>query len=73
MRDRRYGYEGDPAFNHKNLVDIVENIKPTCLIGAVGVAPGCFDKGVVDMLMKVRPRHRVPSTALRQPHVRPKK
>eukprot|EP00947_MAST-08B_sp_MAST-8B-sp1_P005587 g5587.t1 len=40
-------------YNPKDLVAVVEDVQPSCLIGAVGVAPGCFTKPVIAALMKV--------------------
>jgi len=43
---------GQPAFDLKSLESIVANIRPTCVVGAVGVAPDCFTKGVIEALVK---------------------
>jgi len=45
--------KGKPTFECKTLTSVIENTETTCLIGAVGVAPGCFDKGVIEALVKV--------------------
>lgn len=42
---------GEPSFDSKDLVKVVEHVKPSVLVGAVGVAPGCFTKAVIDALM----------------------
>ena len=41
------------GFNPRDLVAVVEHVHPSCVVGAVGVAPGCFTKEVVDAVMKV--------------------
>ena len=35
---------GKPDFDSTDLVECVKRLKPTCLIGAVGRAPGCFNQ-----------------------------
>ena len=42
----RYAQVGQPTFDSTDLVQCVRHIRPTCLIGAVGVAPGCFTRQV---------------------------
>lgn len=48
---------GEPSYDSKDLVQVVEHVKPTVLVGAVGVAPNCFTKDVIDALMKVNTEH----------------
>lgn len=50
---KEFAVVGKPAFESKTLASIIENTKTTCLVGAVGVAPGCFDKSVIEALVKV--------------------
>merc|ERR1719321_2585889 len=50
---REFAMKGKPTFECKTLASVIENTKTSCLIGAVGVAPGCFDKGVIEALVKV--------------------
>jgi len=38
----------------QDLVSIVKNLKPDVLIGAVGVAPNCFSKEVVEAMLEVQ-------------------
>jgi malate dehydrogenase (oxaloacetate-decarboxylating)(NADP+) len=45
--------KGKPTFDCKTLPQVIENTGTTCLAGAVGVAPGCFDKSVIETLTKV--------------------
>ena len=42
-------------------------VKPTCLIGAVGRDPGCFDKCIVEALVRVNPSRRPVIFALSNP------
>jgi malate dehydrogenase (oxaloacetate-decarboxylating)(NADP+) len=53
-----YGYTGKPAFPHggDNLAEIIAELKPSCLVGAVGVAAGCFTKPVVESLVSADDR-----------------
>jgi malate dehydrogenase (oxaloacetate-decarboxylating)(NADP+) len=50
---KEFAHVGKPDWDHKTLPGIIENTKTTCLVGAVGVAPGCFDKTVVEAVTKV--------------------
>jgi malate dehydrogenase (oxaloacetate-decarboxylating)(NADP+) len=52
---KEFAQVGKPEYESKNLPSIIENTKATALVGAVGVAPGCFDKSVIDALVKVTP------------------
>jgi malate dehydrogenase (oxaloacetate-decarboxylating)(NADP+) len=45
-------YRGKPAFACESLVDVIKGVKPTVLVGAVGVSPNCFTKQVVDGMMQ---------------------
>jgi len=49
---KEFAVVGQPDFKHSNLASIIENTQPTCLVGAVGVAPGCFEKSVIEMMVK---------------------
>jgi len=50
---KEFAYVGTPDFDSKTLKGMIEKIQPSCLVGAVGVAPGCFDKAVIEAMMKV--------------------
>jgi len=50
---REFAHVGKPDFNSKSLVSMIENLQPSVLVGAVGVAPGCFDKDVVEAMLSV--------------------
>jgi len=56
-----------PDFDTRDLVACIENLKPTCLIGAVGRDPGCFNKDVVDAMVRVNAPHRPVIFALSNP------
>eukprot|EP00944_MAST-04C_sp_MAST-4C-sp1_P010063 g10063.t1 len=65
----------EPKWNHKELIDIVSNVKPTVLVGAAGHAPGAFTKEVVEKMVEVNseggddedPSHRPVIFALSNP------
>jgi len=46
---------GKPSFG-TDLKTIVENVKPSCMVGAVGRDPGCFNKGIVEVMTKLNAR-----------------
>ena len=50
---KEYSYAGKPSFacGRDDLASMIAELKPTCLIGAVGVAPGCFDEEVVQTMV----------------------
>mmetsp|Transcript_25454 Transcript_25454/g.64711 ORF Transcript_25454/g.64711 Transcript_25454/m.64711 type:complete len:523 (+) Transcript_25454:409-1977(+) len=48
---KAFAQVGKPSFDSTDLVACVQQIKPTCLIGAVGRAPGCFTKAVIGALL----------------------
>merc|ERR1712100_699390 len=58
---------GEPDFDGKDLVTAIENLKPTAIIGAVGRDPGCFNKAVVDAMVKVNGMTRPGIYALSNP------
>jgi malate dehydrogenase (oxaloacetate-decarboxylating)(NADP+) len=64
---KEFAVVGKPEFDGKNLVAAVENLKPTSLVGAVGVAPGCFTKEVVEAMVKTNPGFRPGVYALSNP------
>lgn len=53
---KQFAQVGEPDFDSKDLVTLVEQVKPTCVVGAVGVAPNCFTKPMIEALMKVTER-----------------
>merc|ERR1719262_186306 len=64
---KEFAVVGKPDFDGKNLVTAVEKLKPTSLVGAVGVAPGCFTKEVVEAMLKTNPGFRPGVYALSNP------
>jgi len=44
---------GEPTFNTKDLAALVEHVKPSVIIGAVGVCPNCFTKQVVEAMVQL--------------------
>jgi len=64
---KEFAQVGKPSFDFTDLVKAVEHIKPTCLIGAVGVQPGCFDKAVLDAMLRVNPDSRPVVFAMSNP------
>jgi len=45
---------GKPDYDSADLIAIIENVKPDAIVGAVGKAPGCFNKKVIDAMVKVQ-------------------
>jgi malate dehydrogenase (oxaloacetate-decarboxylating)(NADP+) len=45
---------GKPEYDSKDLVAIIQHFKPDVLIGAVGVAPGCFTQAVIEAMVAVQ-------------------
>jgi len=41
---KEFGQPTEPTYNSKDLVEVVNTVKPSCVIGAVGVCPDCFTK-----------------------------
>lgn len=53
---KQFAQVGEPDYDSKDLVTLVEKVKPTCVVGAVGVAPNCFTKPMIEALVKVTSR-----------------
>jgi malate dehydrogenase (oxaloacetate-decarboxylating)(NADP+) len=72
---KTFAVSPEPKWNHKDLCDIVHNIRPTVLVGAAGHAPGAFTKEVVEKMVEVNseggehddPSHRPVIFALSNP------
>jgi malate dehydrogenase (oxaloacetate-decarboxylating)(NADP+) len=64
---KEFAVVGKPDFDTKDLVACIERLKPTCIIGAVGVQPGCFDRKVVDAMVRVNAPQRPVIFALSNP------
>lgn len=52
-QQKEFAYVGEPPFDGKDLVQTIRHAGVTCLIGAVGRHPGCFDKAVVEAMVEV--------------------
>jgi len=64
---KEFAQVGKPWYYTSTLVDAIDNIKPSCVIGAVGVDPGCFDQKVVDALVRVNGSERPSMFAMSNP------
>lgn len=72
---KEFAVEGEPSYPHRDLVDIITNTRPSCLIGASGMAPGAFSKAVIEKMVEVNaegddhddPSHRPVIFALSNP------
>lgn len=64
---KEFAKVGKPTFDGKNLIASIENLKPTFLIGAVGRDPGCFNKQMVEAMVKVNGSFRPGIFALSNP------
>merc|ERR1712166_614289 len=64
---KEFSVSPQPAFAHKELVDIIENVRPTVLVGATGRTPNCFDQAVVEKMMEVTGAQRPVVFALSNP------
>ena len=53
---KAFAQVGEPVFDSKNLATLVENVKPTCVVGAVGVSPNCFTKAMIEALLAISKR-----------------
>mmetsp|Transcript_46618 Transcript_46618/g.129674 ORF Transcript_46618/g.129674 Transcript_46618/m.129674 type:complete len:611 (-) Transcript_46618:97-1929(-) len=45
---------GKPDYESTDLVTVIEKVQPDAIIGAVGRDPGCFNKQVIDAMLKVK-------------------
>lgn len=53
---RAFAVRGEPPWPHSKLNDIIAHVEPSFLIGATGKMPGCFDKDVIDAMLKAQVR-----------------
>jgi malate dehydrogenase (oxaloacetate-decarboxylating)(NADP+) len=56
---KAFGQIGEPTFSSKDLTSVVEQLKPSCVIGAVGVVPNCFTKPMIEALVRVNEKRPV--------------
>ena len=66
QEQKQFAMVGEPNFDHKDLVTLVEHLQPTCVVGAVGVCPNCFSKQMVEALLKA-PRPPRPRRSYKRP------
>ena len=64
---KQFAQVGQPSFDSTDLVRCVAELKPTVLCGAVGRAPGCFNKAVIEKLVEVNGGERPVVFALSNP------
>jgi len=64
---KEFAVVGKPTFESTILVETIKALKCTCLIGAVGRAPKCFDKAVVETMVEVNAPNRPIIFALSNP------
>jgi len=50
---KEFAQIGQPSYSQIDLPSIIRAIRPTCIVGAVGVAPNCFTKEVVEAMLEV--------------------
>jgi malic enzyme len=51
-QQKEFGKIGEPTYNTRDLVRLIEVVQPTCLIGAVGVMPNCFNQQVIEAMAR---------------------
>jgi len=64
---KEFAQVGKPDYDSTKLTTVLEQIKPISLVGAVGVAPGCFDKDVVNTMVRLNKEQRPSIFALSNP------
>merc|ERR1719171_2477510 len=64
---KEFAQVGKPEYDGKDLVAAVENIKPSFIIGAVGVDPGCFNQKLIEKMVEVSKPTRPAVFALSNP------
>jgi len=52
---KMFAVVGKPSWPSADLIEIISNVKPTILVGAVGVSPGCFNQAVIEKMVEVNP------------------
>jgi len=50
---KAFAVSPEPDWEHKKLIDIVSNVKPSILVGAAGHAPGAFNREVIEKMVSV--------------------
>lgn len=64
---KEFALVGKPAFDSKDLVTCIEQLKPTVVVGAVGRDPGCFDQKFIDTVVRINDPSRPVVFALSNP------
>merc|ERR1719382_2423781 len=64
---KEFAQVGKPLYDGSKLVTAIEQIRPSSVIGAVGVDPGCFDAKVIDAVVRVNSPERPSVFALSNP------
>jgi len=64
---KEFAQVGQPSYDGKDLVQVIKQTKASCIIGAVGRDPGCFNQGVVDAMVEVNKSSRPIIFALSNP------
>merc|ERR1719226_90201 len=64
---KEFACTGQPPYNSTDLSACVRALRPTILVGAVGVVPNCFTKDVVDAMLEVNGSQRPIIFALSNP------
>jgi len=64
---KEFAQIGKPQYDGKNLCEAIDNIKPSFIIGAVGVDPGCFKKELVEKMVEINKPARPGVFALSNP------
>jgi len=50
---KEFAKVGKPSYDSKDLCEVIRRTKPSVLVGAVGVDPGCFSEAVLTTLLEV--------------------
>eukprot|EP00929_Paragymnodinium_shiwhaense_P010373 TRINITY_DN1149_c0_g3_i1.p1 TRINITY_DN1149_c0_g3~~TRINITY_DN1149_c0_g3_i1.p1 ORF type:complete len:630 (-),score=209.56 TRINITY_DN1149_c0_g3_i1:304-2193(-) len=64
---KEFAHVGKPDWDVSSLLSVIENAKPSIIMGAVGVCPNCFTKDIVDAAVKVCGEQRPVIFALSNP------
>eukprot|EP00930_Biecheleria_cincta_P026140 TRINITY_DN18477_c0_g1_i2.p1 TRINITY_DN18477_c0_g1~~TRINITY_DN18477_c0_g1_i2.p1 ORF type:complete len:631 (-),score=122.09 TRINITY_DN18477_c0_g1_i2:190-2031(-) len=64
---KEFAQVGEPAYDSKDLVTVINNTRATCIIGAVGRDPGCFTRSVVEAMVETNKPSRPVIFALSNP------
>mmetsp|Transcript_17211 Transcript_17211/g.44283 ORF Transcript_17211/g.44283 Transcript_17211/m.44283 type:complete len:611 (+) Transcript_17211:91-1923(+) len=65
---KEFAVVGQPEYDSKDLVEVIKRTKPTVVVGAAGVDPGCFTEAVVHALLDANAGSRPVMFAMSNPH-----